>query len=149
MESGRPIMIVEDDPDDLFLIQRALEKADCHVPVVFFDNGEDAIAYLRNEPGHGGSLPLFLLTDIKVPRCNGFELVRWVRQQKFLQSLPVIFWSSSDSPEHVRRAYALGASSYFIKPVDFAEICRVVKLLVEYWARSESLEPVSLNLLAR
>ena len=123
------ILVAEDDSNDLFLLRRLLDKAGVKNPVVSFSNGEEAIAFLQPtvnaEVGGAASPPCVIFLDIKMPRLDGFDVLRWIRKQRALKNVPVIMLSGSDEPRDLRRATELGASHYLIKhpaPEVFAEV---------------------------
>lgn len=131
------ILIVEDDPNDVILIQRAFQRARVANPLRFAGDGEQAIAYLRGEGDYGDRtahpLPVLILLDLKLPRVSGFEVLAWLRAQPVLRRIPVaILTSSAESPD-INRAYDLGANSYLVKPVLFAALVELVQTLKLYW----------------
>ena len=135
------ILLIEDDPADARLIQRALTKAGVLVPVVRLTNGEDAILYLRGEHPYDNRqsypLPLLLLLDIKLPRKNGFEVLEWVRKQRdFTRRTPIVMMTSSSHAVDVNCAYDLGANSYLVKPETSAQLLELAHLIKAYWLES-------------
>jgi CheY-like chemotaxis protein len=80
-------------------------------------------------------LPNLLLLDLKLPRVTGFEVLEWLRSHPDLRHMLVVVFSSSDQPEDINRAYALGANSYVVKPLDPDELVRVVERLQNYWLK--------------
>ena len=128
------ILIADDDADDLFLMRRLLAKAGIRNPLVSCPDGDEVLAFLR--PAAAGNAkaiqPLVVFLDIKMPKLNGFEVLRWIRKQAAFKSLPVVMLSGSDEPRDIKRATELGATRYLIKhppPEEFAQ------LLVECTAR--------------
>ena len=111
------ILIADDDSDDLFLIRRLLSKAGIRNPVVSCRNGDEVVALLR--PAASSSekavCPCVVFLDIKMPKLDGFEVLRWIRKQTTLKNLPVMMLSGSDEPRDIRRATELGATRYLIK----------------------------------
>ncbi len=133
------ILIAEDREDDILLIRRALQKAGVRNPIQIVRNGDEAIAYLKGETKsssrEGCRLPSLLLLDLKMPRMDGFEVLRWIRQQPGLKALRVIVLTSSEDIRDVNLAYELGANSYMVKPMDFDHSVEICKFLKEYWLR--------------
>ncbi len=132
------ILLVEDDPADSRLIQRALGKAELTEPVLRLTNGEDAIAYLRGDAPYDNRrlypLPSMILLDIKLPKRNGFEVLEWVRKQLTdLKRIPVIMLTSSKHAVDVNRAYDLGVNSYLVKPDNSEQLRSLARLLKDYW----------------
>jgi len=135
------ILLVEDDPSDARLIQRALTKVGVTDPVVRLTNGEDAVSYLKGEePYHNRRsypLPTLLLLDIKLPKRNGFEVLEWVRRQHTaLRRTPVVMLTSSRHSVDVNRAYDLGVNSYVVKPETAEQLGVIAKLMKDYWVET-------------
>lgn len=132
------ILLVEDDPADSRLIQRALGKVGIAEPVMRLTNGEDAIAYLRGDYPYGNRqsypLPDLILLDIKLPKRNGFEVLEWIRNQKtVLRRSIVVMMTSSRHAVDVSRAYELGVNSYLVKPETTEELVSMTHLIKQYW----------------
>jgi CheY-like chemotaxis protein len=134
---GQVILIVEDDPNDLLLIQRAFGKARILNPLQSVGNGDDAVAYLAGEGAYADReqhpFPVLVLLDLKLPRRSGLEVLQWIRAQAGLKRLPVVVLTSSKEATDVNQAYDLGANSYLVKPVGFDSLLELVKSLEVYW----------------
>ena len=133
-----PILLVEDDPADVRLIQRAFKKLNTDVPMVRLTNGDDAVDYLAGkEPYENRSshpFPSIVLLDIKLPRRSGFEVLEWVRAQgSALRRMPVVMLTSSRHSADVNRAYDLGANSYLTKPETLSELEHLASRFHLYW----------------
>jgi len=131
------ILLAEDREDDILLLQKAFQAALLFNPLHVVRDGVEAVQYLK---GHGKfssreeyPLPDLLLLDLKMPRCDGFEVLKWVRQQPGLANLRVIVFTSSDRKEDVNLAYQLGANSYLVKPLDFNQCVEMLKMICRYW----------------
>ncbi|HWH68561.1 MAG TPA: response regulator [Candidatus Sulfotelmatobacter sp.] len=136
---GSPaILVAEDDPDDLFLLMRALVKSGITIPAHFVHDGREVIDYLLGEPPYQDRtaypLPSLLLLDLMMPRLNGFEVLTWLQLQPGLRRLPVVVLSGSDRQPDIDRAHALGASVYVVKPQDPAQLINIVTRLKEKYA---------------
>ena len=131
------VLLVEDNPRDARLIQRAMEKARMLNAVQVQSDGEAAIEYLAGSPPYDDRdrypLPELVLLDLKLPRKNGFEVLQWLRAQPGLKRLPVVVLTSSDETQDINRAYDLGANSYLVKPVETDELIRLLKEVDLYW----------------
>ncbi len=131
------ILLVEDDPNDVFLIQRAFRRANIVNPVQVVQDGEAAVLYLSSQEPYADRdrypLPIMMLLDLKLPRRSGLEVLEWLRQQPRLKRLPVVVLTSSRENIDVDRAYDLGANSYLVKPVAFDGLLNMVKTLNQYW----------------
>ena len=138
ISSERLVLLVEDDPADARLIQRAFEKADLGVRITRIPNGDDAVAYLAGDQPFDNRnsypLPAVILLDIKLPRRSGFEVLRWLRSRKDgLQRMPVVILTSSRHGVDVNRAYDLGANSYLTKPDTNEQLTRLLSAFDQYW----------------
>ena len=133
----RTILHVEDDPNDVLLIARALRKAEGSAQVQVVNDGEQAVNYL----GGTGSfsqreqfpLPSLVLLDLKLPRKSGLEVLEWIRGQPGLRRVPVVMLTSSKQPIDINRAYDLGASAYLVKPVNFDALVQMLKMIDSFW----------------
>ena len=137
MAGDAPILVVEDEPNDVLLLQRAFKKAALTHPVQIVGDGEAAVDYLA---GHNAfadreryPLPTLMLLDLKLPRKSGLEVLAWVRAQPGLRRLPVVVLTSSKEPPDVTRAYDLGVNSYLVKPAAFDTLLEMIKALGAYW----------------
>src|SRR5207253_9751320 len=108
------------------LIRKAVQKALSGIPLAVVSNGQEAINYLEGVSVYADRaaypFPDIVLLDLKMPLLNGFEVLRWVRQQPRLKRLPVIVLTGSVQDNDARRAYEMGANSYVIKPTDFNQL---------------------------
>jgi CheY-like chemotaxis protein len=132
------ILLIEDDPSDARLIQRALGKLGLTDLVTRLKNGEDAVSYLRGDLPYENRrlypLPSVILLDIKLPKKNGFEVLEWVRRQaSVLRRTPVIMLTSSRHAVDINRAYDLGANSYLVKPESAEMLNDLTRRIKEYW----------------
>jgi CheY-like chemotaxis protein len=132
------VLLVEDDPADVRLIQRAFRKLKQSVTMTRLTNGDDAVAYLSGEGPYENRaaypVPAVLLLDIKLPRRSGFEVLDWLRRQKTpLRRLPVVMLTSSKHSADVNRAYDLGANSYLAKPETLSGLDDLAAQFQSYW----------------
>jgi len=131
------LLLVEDDPNDIVLIQRTFAKASLVNPLRIVRDGEEAIHYLGGTQDYSDRtkypLPSLVLLDLKLPRKSGLEVLDWIRQQPPLKNLPVIVLTSSKESRDINRAYELGANSYLVKPVGFEGLLEMVKAIGMYW----------------
>jgi CheY-like chemotaxis protein len=136
MQAEQHILIAEDDPNDGWLMQRAFTEAKVNLPLHFVHDGQEAINYLSGTPPFEDRskhpLPALVLLDLKMPRVTGFELLSWVRHQPALARLILFVFSSSNLEEDMRRAYSLGADSYFVKPSDLAGLIEFAQRMQAY-----------------
>jgi two-component system response regulator len=131
------ILLVEDNPDDEALTLHALEKNNINHTIVVARNGAEALDYLFGTGAYAGrdphDLPLVVLLDLKLPKIDGLEVLRRIREDERTQLLPVVLLTSSNEEEDRLKGYMLGANSYVRKPVDFDEFVRAAGQLGLYW----------------
>ena len=131
------ILLVEDNPSDVLLLQRAFRKANVTVPLQAVGDGEAAVSYLSGQEPYGDRihhpLPVLILLDLKLPRKSGAEVLEWLRQQPILNRLPVVVLTSSKEYADINRVYDLGANAYMVKPVAFDNLVDIVKTLNMHW----------------
>jgi CheY-like chemotaxis protein len=134
-----PVVLVDDNPDDVLLMQRAFKATSISAPLVVITSGASAIEYLSGQGPYADRtthpLPLLMLLDLKMPRVSGFDVLAWVRTQPALKRLPVVVLTSSSQEEDVNRAYDLGVNSYIVKPSGVREIAVVAEQIEAYWLR--------------
>jgi CheY-like chemotaxis protein len=137
MNSEPPVLLVEDNIDDVVLIERAFDKARIANPLRSVGDGDEAVAYLAGQGAysdrHAHPLPVLLLLDLKLPRRGGLEVLAWLRREPSLRRLPVVVLTSSREGADVNRAYELGVNSYLVKPVAFDALLDMMETLNLYW----------------
>jgi two-component system response regulator len=134
--SAKTILLVEDNPDDVTLTLRALQKNNLGNDVVVARDGVEALEYLFGTGRYNGrdpSLPQVLLLDLKLPKLDGLEVLRRLRADERTRLLPVVILTSSDEERDIASGYGLGANSYVRKPVDFVAFTKAVNRLGLYW----------------
>jgi len=138
MLNGKLILLAEDDPNDVMLLERAFEKAGLHDSLRVVQDGEMAMEYLSGRGIYADReqypLPFLLLLDLKMPGTDGFEVLQWLRTEPELKRLLVVVLTSSNLQADVDRAYELGANSYLVKPVGFQEMLHLVQRFEIYWS---------------
>jgi len=134
------ILLAEDEEDYVLLIQRAFAQAKIPNPLHVVWNGQEAISYLKGDGKYSNRgeypLPDLFLLDLKMPRVNGFEVLKWVREQPGLAPLRVLVLTSSDQIRDVNEAYKLGANSFLVKPMDFQDFTQLSRLIQEFWLKA-------------
>jgi two-component system response regulator len=137
MSMNRPILLVEDNPDDEELTLRALKKNSILNEVVVARDGAEALEYLFGTGEHAGRdlsiLPQVVLLDLNLPRIGGLDVLRRIREDSRTKLLAVVVLTSSKEEEDIIRSLSLGANSFVRKPVEFDEFSAAVKTLGLFW----------------
>ena len=135
----RTILLVEDCPDDRFLLQKAWAEAGIENPLRMLEDGQQACDYLSGMGKYADRAsfppPVLLLLDVKMPGKSGLEVLEWLRGRESSRRLPVIMMSASTHPKDAAEAYRLGANSFVIKPSSAAELVEFASALKSYWLR--------------
>ena len=131
------ILLVEDNPDDIFLTERALKKAHISDKLIIAQDGVAALDYLFRKGSFADydtkSSPALVLLDLNLPRVNGLEILKEIRANPDTTLLPVVVLTSSLEDKDLKEAYRLGANSYIRKPVDFNQFVEAIEKLGFYW----------------
>ena len=132
-----PILLAEDDENDVLLLRRAFQDAEIRNPLYVGHDGQEVIDWLAgaNEFSDRSRhpLPCLLILDLKMPRMSGMDVLEWRRRQPALKCLPVVVFSSSAHPYDIEKAYGLGANAFVVKPADNEERARFVLNLKGFW----------------
>jgi len=128
------IILIEDNPSDVELTLYALTKHRFVNKVKVLNDGEEAIAYLSAQCGPGGeACPALILLDLKLPKVDGLEVLRWIRSNEKTRLVPVVVMTSSAEDRDRVDSYKLGVNSYIVKPVEFDNFAKVVSDIGYYW----------------
>lgn len=131
------LLLVEDNEDDAFFMQRALRNAGVSSSPVHLVDGREAIAYLSGEGRYtdrgAHPLPAVVFLDLNLPYKTGLQVLEWIRQAPELACLVVIVLTSSAEASDLRRAYALGANSYIVKPSSADQLTEIAKAFRSWW----------------
>jgi two-component system, response regulator len=134
---AKTILLVEDNPSDVGLTQRALEKSRIVNELIVAEDGQEALEYLLSTDPQTGAylneLPAFTLLDLKLPKVDGLQVLSQLRANDHTSRLPVIILTTSSQEDDIARSYDLGANSYIRKPVDFKQFVESVTHLGLYW----------------
>jgi CheY-like chemotaxis protein len=134
--AGQPIevLLVEDDPGDVLLIQEAFADNKLLNNLNVVNDGEQALAYLRREgPYADAPRPDLMLLDLNLPRKDGREVLQEVKSDEGLRTIPVVVLTTSEAEEDVLRSYQLHANAYVAKPVDFERFVSIVRQIDDFF----------------
>jgi CheY-like chemotaxis protein len=148
----KPIVLVEDNPNDLELTLVALERSQLANEVIVLRDGAEALDYLFRRNAHSDRKmgnPAVLLLDLKLPKLDGLEVLKAIRESEELRSVPVVMLTSSREEPDLQRAYGLGVNAYVVKPVEFKEFVSAISDLGIFWAVLNEPPPGSLRLARR
>ena len=136
MES-RKILLVEDNPRDVELTKRALQKSNVTNGLMVVEDGVEALKYFFGEDGKSGcsidDLPVVVLLDLKLPKVDGLEVLRRLRADDKTKLIPVVVLTSSNEEKDIVASYDLGANSFVRKPVKFSDFAEAIRQLGLYW----------------
>jgi two-component system response regulator len=128
---GGPILLVDDDPDDIELARRAFARTKVPNPIEVVTDGEEALERLIGP--RAGAMPALVLLDLKLPRVDGLEVLQQLRADERTAFLPIVILTSSREERDMIEGYRLGANSYVRKPVDFTMFEEAIRQIGTYW----------------
>lgn len=137
MNKLKPILLVEDDPNDAELTIMALTEHNLSNRVSHVEDGVEALEYLRYQGKYTNrekETPSVILLDIKMPRMDGIEVLQIIRNDDLLKTIPIVMLTSSREDPDLEKCYKLGVNAYVVKPVDFKEFIDSVKNIGVFWA---------------
>jgi len=137
------ILLVEDDNGDIELTLRAIQQIDVPFDIIVCRDGLEALDFLFGEGKYQSrnvsELPHLILLDLNLPKMNGHEVLRTIRQHQITRYIPVVILSSSDESADVQKGYELGNNSYVRKPVDYEKFRDTIKAIGQYWLNTNML----------
>jgi two-component system response regulator len=139
------ILLVEDNPADIKITQRALRESASVVELVVARDGQEAVEYLLRQGPHAENpswrCPDLVLLDLNLPRLTGREVLERIRETPALRAIPVVVLTTSHRPEDVLELYRAGANTYIEKPQDFSRFVEVLQAIRRYWLETALLPP--------
>lgn len=134
MKNSRPVLVLEDDIVDAMTIRRALRENEIFNEVIIKKDGEEALKYLRDA---SNERPAIILLDLNMPRMNGVEFLKILRNDERLLTIPVVVLTTSRSEQDKIDTFKLGIAGYMIKSVNYHEFVGIIKTIKNYWEISE------------
>ena len=132
-----PILLAEDDPEDVYLISEALEENQITNPLYIVENGEELLEYLHREGKYADASqfprPGLILLDLNMPLLDGREALEVINQDPDLKQIPIVVLTTSDTEEDIKKSYESGAKGFVTKPVTFQGLLETLKTIGEYW----------------
>lgn len=130
------ILVAEDDSDDRFLLQTAFKEKGYDDKIEFVENGVELFDFLANiqdkKTGHD-SYPYFILLDLNMPKKDGREVLKEIKQHPVFKRIPIIVFTTTKNENEIKRCYELGANTYVVKPVSFEGLLKVLDDIRAYW----------------
>lgn len=132
MNKNGPVVVIEDDEDDKLMLQEIFTKLNYKNKIVFFSDGNEALEYLQRTDVS----PFLILSDVNMPKINGFELREKVYTNKMLsiKCIPYLFFTTSATKQSVIDAYSISVQGFFVKPQSYEKLENNIKLIMEYWS---------------
>src|SRR4028118_1063912 len=128
------VLLVEDDPGDVELTQEALKNSKLLIELNVVNDGEEAIAYLRQEAEYAEALrPSLILLDLNLPGMNGREVLQEIKNDDRLRLIPVVVLTTSDLQKDILNSYELGGNCYLTKPVSLKDFMKIVQFIEAFW----------------
>jgi CheY-like chemotaxis protein len=131
------ILIVEDSNEDFEVLQRFLRRSPTKIPIQRCVNGDQALAYLYRTGINGDSQtlprPALIVLDLNLPGTDGREVLRRVKQDETLNTIPVVVFTTSHNPKDIEACNCYGVNKYIVKPINFDQLKRDIQTIVDYW----------------
>jgi CheY-like chemotaxis protein len=131
MNKNGPVVVIEDDEDDQFMLGEIFKRLNYANQIVFFKDGYDALEYLNKTE----IIPFLILSDINMPQINGFELRNKIatNEKLHVKCIPYLFFTTTANKESVIDAYALSVQGFFVKPNSYEKLETIIRKIMEYW----------------
>lgn len=140
------ILLVEDNPDDVLLMKQALEENEIKNKLIVLGDGQEALDYLLHVGVYSDiekyPAPGLVILDLKLPKINGVEVLKIVKSDSKLCTIPIIMLTTSSDELDVRRCYNYGVNSYIVKPTEFPVFSEVISLVTHYWLTMNELPDI-------
>lgn len=150
---NQTVLLVEDDENDVFFMQRAFQDANILTPLNVVTDGRQAIEYISGKGEYSDRqkfpLPCLILLDLKLPYVLGLDVLKWLREHNEFDTIVVVVLTSSKQDADIEKAYQLGANSYLVKPPDADQLLEMVKRIKLYWMEINQIGPFCLEVAQR
>jgi len=133
MHKSRPLLLVEDDQVDARTIKHALDDLNIAESVVHVTNGEEALEYLRSEVN---KRPCLILLDLNMPKMNGIEFLKEVKNDPLLRRIPIVVLTTSSEDDDILGTFQYSVAGYMLKPIDYREFVDTIHTITKYWSLS-------------
>jgi CheY-like chemotaxis protein len=137
MQPTPPLLIVEDSDEDFEALQRYLKRSPRSIPIYRCVNGEQALAFLYHtspyENRQMAPRPSLIVIDLNLPGTDGREVLRRLKQDEQLKSIPIVVFTTSNNPKDIADCYKFGVNSYIVKPINIQQLKRDIQAIVDYW----------------
>ncbi|PWU13951.1 MAG: two-component system response regulator [Verrucomicrobia bacterium] len=144
----KPVLLAEDEPSDVFIMERAWKKAGIENELRIVKDGQQAVEYIGGTGAFTDRekhpLPCLILLDIKLPYLSGHQVIEWVRATHSAQTLPVVFLTSSANDMDIDKAYRLGGNAYLVKPPTAEKLVQMLEDLKNFWMKHNCFPPDAL-----
>ncbi len=131
------ILMADDDPDDFLMIKEALDESPLACDLYYVEDGEELMDYLHHRGKYSdpesSPVPGLILLDLNMPRKDGREALKEIKEDKQLKRIPIVVLTTSNAEEDIQRTYKLGVNSFISKPVSFESLVEIMKTLTKYW----------------
>lgn len=127
------LLVIEDSNEDFEVLQRLIKRSPSAISVERCVNGEQALAFLQHSDQVEPKKPGLILLDLNLPGTDGREVLRQVKQDKQLKTIPVVIFTTSNNPKDIEDCYRHGVNSYIVKPINFEQLKRDIQTLLVYW----------------
>ena len=145
-DNKQPLLVIEDSDEDFAALERMISKARIPNPVYRCEDGESALDFLYREGEYEDESlsprPSLIVLDLNLPGTDGRELLAEIKQNRELQTIPVVIFSTSSNPKDIDACYRCGVSGYMVKPMDTNRLNQLVKTFLEYWFNAVELPRV-------
>lgn len=137
MKVSQPIVLIEDSPEDYEITIRGFKQSRLSNPIIWFDNGDDALDYFFQKGAYENQerppLPGIILLDLNLPGTDGLEILETLKKDPELSQIPVVVLTTSDDPRDIHQCYSKGANSFIKKPVNVTDFIKAIERLNDYW----------------